>query len=709
MTKTKNTAEQLEKENSLLREQIRKAQSRFEAKIAELSVIREMGMVLKYINNFQEACSYILDVIIDNSVAQNCSLMLYDSEEGKLFLVGATDSGKKNFVIDSQQIFKRSGLMYLFKPGEGAAGTAFLTKEPVLICDIDGSAYFNTLSQSKTSIGSLVCLPLLVEGAAIGIINLSHPKANVFKSDDVNMLSIIATFVALSLNSIRNYEMLKNSELNYKALTENINDGIAIIENELHVYVNPKYREITGYSAEQLRKIPLGRLLDPDDYDDAEGELYGELNGLQYYESRFVSKTNEIIDVGINASDCMYNGRPARIISVRDLTGKKKLERRLQQAQKMEAIAKLAGGVAHDLNNILSGIISYPELMIQALPRESPLLKPLTAILDSGLKAATIVNDMLTLARRGVVVKEVANLNEVVTGYMQSPIFARLQEFHPQVQVVTKLEKGIANILGSPVHLQNSLMNLVSNATEALPEGGNVCIVTEQYAVDREGERASDMPPGDYVLLQVTDNGIGISAVDIERIFEPFYTKKKMGRSGTGLGMSVVWGTVQDHDGYIFIDSEEGCGTTFRLYFPATQKEKPCPAKTSSKKDRMGRGEKILVVDDLDSQREIATLMLQKMHYSVHVVASGEEAVEYLQENQVDLVVLDMMMDPGIDGLETYQRICAIRPGQKAIIVSGYSETDRVKAARKLGAGAFLRKPYTFNEIGKAVQEELNK
>ena len=208
--------------------------------------------------------------------------------------------------------------------------------------------------------------------------------------------------------------------------------------------------------------------------------------------------------------------------------------------------------------------------------------------------------------------------------------------------------------------------------------------------------------------MKVEDKGLGIAEDDLDKIFEPFYTKKVMGRSGTGLGMAVVWGTVKDHKGRINIKSVKGQGTTFELYFPATR-EGITEEERFSLKDYMGNGQSILIVDDIEEQKNIASLMLEKLGYKPFSVSSGEEAVEYVKDNSVDLLLLDMIMEPGIDGLETYKRILELHPNQKAIIASGFSETTRVKEAQKLGAGKYLKKPYLLESLGLLVKAELNK
>jgi CheY-like chemotaxis protein len=317
------------------------------------------------------------------------------------------------------------------------------------------------------------------------------------------------------------------------------------------------------------------------------------------------------------------------------------------------------------------------------------------------------VQDLLTLARRGVVVTEVINLNHVIHNYLESPEFEKLREFHSNAKIESNLERDLLNIMGSPVHLSKTVMNLVSNATEAMADGGNISITTESKYIDTPIRGYDTVKEGDYVILTVSDAGEGISGRDLERIFEPFFTKKKMGRSGTGLGMAVVWGTVKDHKGYIDIQSTKGKGTTFTLYFPVTRKEISGKEKTLPMEEYMGNGEFILVVDDVEEQREIASRILKKLGYSVTSVSSGEKAVDYMKDNSVDLLILDMIMYPGIDGLDTYKKILELHPGQKAIIASGFSETERVKEAQKLGAGAYVKKPYTLEKIGIAVKTEL--
>ncbi|MCK5312633.1 MAG: response regulator [Desulfobacteraceae bacterium] len=391
------------------------------------------------------------------------------------------------------------------------------------------------------------------------------------------------------------------------------------------------------------------------------------------------------------------------------LKEQKKLELQLNHSQKMEAIGTLAGGVAHDLNNVLSAQVGYPDLILMDLPENSPLREPILMIQESGQRAAAIVQDLLTMARKGMLITDPINLNHAVDIFFDSPEYERIKLLNPGVIIKSNLDTELFNIMGSLVHLFTIVMNLVNNAAEAMPNGGEIVISTQNQYIDKPLHGYDSIEEGDYAILSVSDTGAGIAEQDIERIFEPFYTKKMMGRSGTGLGMAVVWGTVKDHKGYIDVQSTENSGTIFTLYFPVTRKETGDKKTVSAMEEYMGKGESVLIVDDVEEQRKIASDMLEKLSYSVTSVASGKEAVDYMKEESADLIILDMIMDPGIDGCETYKQIVELHPQQKAIITSGFSETDRVKDAQRLGAGQYIKKPYTFEKIGFAVKKELER
>jgi len=513
-------------------------------------------------------------------------------------------------------------------------------------------------------------------------------------------------------------EALRGSEEKYRDLVENINEVLySTDEDGVLTYISPVVESITGYSPAEIVGRSISEFIHPRDLRRMRKRFEGIFSGdLRPNEYRVPTKRGEIRWIQTSSRPVMEGDRVVGVQGVLiDITERKRaeeerarLEARVQQADKMEALGNLAGGVAHDLNNILAGVIGFPELMLMDLPEDSPLREPLQVIKRSGERAAETVQDLLTLARRGVSTREVVNANDVISELLGSPEFARLKLLHPEMKVATDLEEDLLNILGSSLHLSKSIMNIAANAAEAMPGGGTLSLTTENRYLDRPVKGYDDVEEGDYVVIEVADTGTGISPEDIERIFEPFYTKKQMGRSGSGLGMTVVWGTVKDHNGYIELWSEEGKGTVLTLFFPVTRQELSQEEAEASIEDYLGAGESVLVVDDVEEQRMLASGILTRLGYSVAAVASGEEAVEYLQDRSVDLLVLDMIMDPGIDGLDTYRRILEQHPGQKAIIASGFSETERVEEAQRLGAGAYVKKPYLMERLGMVVKAELD-
>jgi CheY-like chemotaxis protein len=312
------------------------------------------------------------------------------------------------------------------------------------------------------------------------------------------------------------------------------------------------------------------------------------------------------------------------------------------------------------------------------------------------------------MARRGVTETEVVNLNTVIEGFLKTMEFERIKAQNQGVTFRTDCRSDLLNIKASPVHIEKMLMNLLGNAAEAVIGSGEVFIRTDNIYLDRDIQGHDRIEEGEYVVLSVSDTGMGIPAENLNKIFEPFYTNKGTGKRGTGLGLAIVWGTVKDHHGHIEVTSREGKGTDFTLYFPVTREGLAMPGQKIPLERYLGRGESILVVDDIAEQREVATGLLERLGYKVHAVSGGREAVAYLCDHRVDLLVLDMIMAPGIDGLETYQRILQIRPGQRAILVSGFSETHRVREAQRLGAGAYVKKPYAMETIGVAIRDELD-
>ncbi len=613
------------------------------------------------------------------------------------------------------------GMVLLLTIGPFGGGPVWLFTFPVIVAILLGLRI--SLIALAINAGTLIIIGIFLQ---FGYVDWDYSTINpvekwvVISLNFLLLNSIVTISIGLISGGIQDLlkrqksmlESLEKSEEKFRVLFEFAPDAYYLNDLEgTFIDGNRTAEELLGYKKEELigKSFLELNLLSSDQFPKA-GDLLGKnLEGKATGPDEFIlnRKNGETVLVEIRTLPTEIDGQNIVLGIARDVSERKRLETSLHKAQKMEAIGTLAGGVAHDLNNVLAGLVSYPELMLMNMPEDSPYRQYILKIQKSGEKAAAIVQDLLTLGRRGVAITDVVDLNDVIAEYLKSPEHEKRQSYHPGVHIETHLEKDVLNILGSSTHLSKTVMNLISNAAEAMPEGGKLTVSTENRYIDRPIRGYDDVKEGDYVVLTISDTGTGIAPEDIEKIFEPFYTKKKMGRSGTGLGMAVVWGTVKDHNGYIDVQSTEGQGTTFTLYFPVTREKLPEDKPSLTVEAYSGNGESILIVDDVEEQRQIASGMLKELSYSVVSVSSGEEAVEYLKTNKVDLLVLDMIMDPGMDGLDTYKTIIELHPGQKAIIASGFSQTDRVREAQSLGAGAYIRKPFLLEKIGIAVKKEL--
>ncbi len=688
-------------------------------------LIQEVGQAVSAILDVGSLTAAVLGIIEKRLDFDRGMIMLSNPEQGVLeYLAGFGQTPEQQGLLEGVQVD-------LTKPeSRGVFVVAMRELRPCLVNDI--KEIEDTLSPRSRDLAqrldsrSMICVPIVYEKAALGILVVDKSRSSrPLQQSEVNLLMGIASQLATSIVSARSFENLKESEKKYRELVQTANSLILRVNAEGRIsFVNEFAQRLLGAGETELLNAGAARFLLPSAHSDPPRleELMASMSGDPLRPD--VRETEIRLRSGGTAW-IAWTFRPIHDDSGRfremlcignDISELKRAEQersdlqvQLQRAQKMEAIGTLAGGVAHDLNNILSGIVSYPELLLMDLAADSPLRRPILTIKKSGEKAAAIVQDLLTLARRGVETVEVVSLNQTVTEYLASPEFGKLRHHHPDVTVESRLEEDLLNVLGSPLHLSKALMNLVTNAAEAMPEGGTIVIRTGQRHLETQRLGIDGPAKGDYVTLTVTDTGIGIPTEDMERIFEPFYTKKSMGRSGTGLGMAVVWGTVKDHRGHIEIDSTEGRGTVITLCFPATRRHVARPPEHLFRDVVTGRGEAILVVDDIREQREIATEILEKLGYRATAVASGEEAVAALERQAVDLVVLDMIMEPGIDGLETFKRILSRHPGQKTVIASGYSESTQVREAQRLGAGTYIRKPYLLQTFGQAVRTELDK
>lgn len=507
---------------------------------------------------------------------------------------------------------------------------------------------------------------------------------------------------------------LRNSEKRFRQLSQATWEGIILYDKGTMLQANNQLCEMFGYSEEELLgKQVFDVLLNRDSIQPL--HLQTDPDTIGPFKARGIKKSGEQFPVEIRVKHIDYRAQQVQVAAIRDVTiselamqQKINLQEQLADAKRMESLGLMAGSVAHDLNNILAGIITYPELLLLDLDNDFKYREEIAMIRDAGKRAAAVVDDLLTVARGATCKKEVQNINTIITNYFSSVEYYTIRQRFPDVLIESYLEDKLLNVTCSVMHVSKSIMNLVLNAAEAIQTKGSITISTQNMHLKEVHQGYETIEAGDYTVINVKDTGSGISQADLAKIFSPFYSKKIMGRSGTGLGLAVVWNTVHDHGGFIDLVSSKK-GTLFSLYFPSTRIHGEVSSLQSS--DNLiyrGNGQSILVVDDQKTQREIAIRILSRMGYQPYTVPSGEKAVEFIKNNKVDLVILDMLMDPGINGCETYRRILEHTPDQKAIITSGYSTTIDVHQARNLGVTHFVKKPFSFQDLGDALQQVLS-
>jgi signal transduction histidine kinase/CheY-like chemotaxis protein len=396
-------------------------------------------------------------------------------------------------------------------------------------------------------------------------------------------------------------------------------------------------------------------------------------------------------------------GQPQGILAiVRDISSQKKLETQLQKIQKIEAIGTLAGGIAHNFNNLLMGIQGNASLMLLDMEKEHPHFKMLKSIENLVQTGAKLTGQLLGYAREGRYEVKPLNVNQIVKETAET--FAMTKK---EIRVRLDLDQNILGTMADQGQIEQVLLNLYVNAADAMPMGGELFLQTKNVMDEEMTGRGYTVKPGTYAMIFVRDTGTGMDENILERIFDPFFTTKGLGR-GTGLGLASVYGIVKSHGGYIDVQSQKGKGTTFRIYLPASA-EKAIEEKKTASKILKGT-ETILLVDDEEQILDVAKMMLKQLGYRVLTAKSGHDAVACLMENikRIDLVILDMVM-PDMSGSETFDRLKEAMPKLKVLLSSGYSIDGRATEILKRGCDGFIQKPFDLMSLSGKIREILDR
>ena len=497
---------------------------------------------------------------------------------------------------------------------------------------------------------------------------------------------------------------LRESEKKYRLLIENANDAVYIFQDQVLTFANKKSEKMMGYAPEELAKMRFVEMVHPDDRERVRAWHSKRLSGEEspsLYSFRIIRKSGEELSVELNTVLISWEGRPATLNFLRDVTAQKSLETQLRQAQKMEAIGTLAGGIAHDFNNLLMAVQGRVSMMLMDKASHHPDAEHLKGIEGYVRSAAALTGQLLSFSKGAKCEVKPTDLNKLVKNEIQ--MFGRTKK---EITICEKCENDLWTVSVDQVQIQQVLLNLFVNAWQAMPGGGTLNVATENAFLDENRVNPFSADPGRYVRISVADTGIGMDKATRERIFDPFFTTKEMGR-GTGLGLASVYGIIKNHSGFIEVQSEKGHGTAFHIYLPAS--DEAVMELDQATVHLMTGSETVLFVDDEDIITEFAASFLGRLGYKVLVADGGRKALEIYARNkeQIDIVVLDMVM-PDMSGGETFAGLKAINPDVKVLLSSGYSIDGQAAEILSRGCNDFIQKPHKIEVLSQKLRRILD-
>lgn len=540
--------------------------------------------------------------------------------------------------------------------------------------------------------------------AIIGVCN----KSSDYNEYDIEIASQLGDLSWDIVERMKAEEALRESEEKYRLLITNAGEAIFIIQDEIVKFPNPKTLEMIGYSAEELAEIHFNSLVHPEDKDKVSRNWLGlqaEGKHPETFPFRIVNKMGKEIWVHLTTATIDWEKKKGILCFLRDITEEKKLEAQFMQAQKMEAVGQLAGGVAHDFNNMLMLIIGYAELALMKINKSDPLYSQLQEINNAAQRSADLTGQLLAFARKQTIAPKVLNLNNTMSGLLK--MLQRL--IGEDIDLVWKPGQELWSVKIDPIQIDQVLANLGINARDSITGMGNITIETANISFDEAYcNEHSGFIPGEFVLLSVSDNGCGMDKEIQSHLFEPFFTTKGIGQ-GTGLGLATVYGIVKQNQGFIIVHSESGKGTRFEIYLPRFKLEPVKPMIKNKVEKSLGGKETVLIVEDEKAILDLGKKILDRLGYTILIAKTPGEAIQQVKNHkgEIHLLITDVVM-PEMNGKDLVTKLSSVKPGIKCLYMSGYT-ADVISNHGILEDGInFIQKPFSVNDFASSVRKVLD-
>lgn len=689
-------------------------QERLEKKIQlcdlELKLHNQASQALNCSLNLDHVLITVLEEVRGLLGVVGSSIWLTDAETGDLICRQATGA------------YSETVRGWRLAPGEGLAGWVASHGKSLISQDTNtDERHYKEVDQCiGRDMHSVVTVPLRIKGDVIGVVQVVDMEAGRFENTDLKLLETLAGSAAIAIENARLYEKaqieiavrkktekaLRESEKRYRTVLEANPDSVIVYDMEGKVtYLNPTFTRVFGWRLEDYLGKKMDMFVPEKDWPDTkimiEKVLAGEnVSGI---ETHRYTKTGNIIPVSL--SGAIYKDRDGKpsgsVVNLRDISEQKKLEAQIQQSQKMEAIGTLAGGIAHDYNNLLMGILGNVSLISLDFDSNHPYYKKLKNIEKYVRSGADLTKQLLGFAKGGKYEVKPVDINDLLK--KSSEMFSRTRK---EIRIHIKYQKDIWSVEVDLSQIEQVLLNLYVNAAQAMPGGGNLYLQTENVTLDENYVRHFNAKKGDYVRISVKDTGVGMDEDTIKRIFDPFFTTKDRSR-GTGLGLASAYGIIKNHGGIINAHSMIGQGSTFDVFLPASPKK--IVQKGELSREILKGSETILLIDDEDIIIDIGEQILERLGYRALTARSGKEAIDIYQANKskINIVILDMIM-PDMGGGETYDRLKKINPEIKVLLSSGYSIDGQASEIMNRGCNGFIQKPFNVEQLSMKVRDILS-